>query len=109
VNVKVVLFDNGGLGLVRQQQTLFYKRQLFASEFVHRVDFCRGAEAMGIQAYDLSDDPNPQATLQRALTARGPALICASIHEDEMVYPMVPPGGANKDMIGGECHASATT
>jgi acetolactate synthase-1/2/3 large subunit len=107
VNVKIVLLDNGSLGLVRQQQTLFYRQQLFASEFAHRVDFCRVAKAMGMDAWDLSDDPDPQASLQRALALPGPALIRVAIDATEMVYPMVPPGAANKDMIGGECHVSA--
>jgi acetolactate synthase-1/2/3 large subunit len=65
------------------------------------------AKAMGMDAWDLSDDPDPQASLQRALALPGPALIRVAIDATEMVYPMVPPGAANKDMIGGECHVSA--
>lgn len=107
VNVKIVLMNNMSLGLVHQQQDLFYDKRLFASDYQARVDFCAVARGFGMTAYDLATATDPYSTLAQALTTPGPCLINAPIDIAEKVYPMVPPGAANKDMIGGETYATA--
>ena len=102
VNVKIVLLNNNSLGLVHQQQDLFYGRRLFASDYRARVDFAGLARSLGVNAHDLADDDQPLATLARAFREPGPCLIHALIDIEEKVYPMVPPGAANRDMIGHE-------
>jgi acetolactate synthase-1/2/3 large subunit len=104
VNIKIVLMNNNSLGLVHQQQDLFYGRRVFAADYRMRVDFLRLAESLGVKAYDLADATDPTAMLRQALRTRGPCLIHALIDANEKVYPMVPPGAANKDMIGHEKH-----
>lgn len=99
-NVKIVLMNNATLGLVHQQQTLFYGERLFASQFKAMPDFVRAAQALGIAAVDLDAAANPVASLHAALDQPGPCLIHASIDAEQKVYPMVPPGAANRDMIG---------
>ena len=106
VNVKVVLLNNNALGLVRQQQELFYNRRIYAADWRARTDFVRVAEGFGVPAHDLGRG-DPLETLARALAAPGPCLIHAPVRPDEKVYPMVPPGAANRDMIGGEGRAHA--
>jgi len=101
VNVKVVLMDNASLGLVFQQQTLFYGERIFASKFKGSPDFIKLAEGFGWQAVDLDTAADPRAALAAALAARGPTFIHASIEMREQVLPMVAPGASNKDMIGG--------
>ena len=100
VNLKIVLLNNSALGLVHQQQTLFYKENLFSSKFAHVPDFMAIAKGFGIGAVNLDLADDPRAALNAALTAKGPCLIHTSIDMLEKVYPMVPPGAANKDMIG---------
>lgn len=100
VNVKIVLMNNATLGLVHQQQTLFYGQRLFASEFAAMPDFVLAARALGIAAVDLDQAENPTAALADALNQPGPCLIHASIDAAQKVWPMVPPGAANRDMIG---------
>ncbi len=107
VNVKIVLMNNNSLGLVHQQQDLFYGKRIYASDYQSRVDFVRIAEGFGMKGYNLSASDDPLRTLARALRERGPCLIHVPIDVNEKVYPMVPPGAANKDMIGGEAHADA--
>jgi acetolactate synthase-1/2/3 large subunit len=107
VNIKIVLMNNNSLGLVHQQQDLFYGRRVFAADYRMRVDFLRLAESLGVRAYDLADATDPSATLRHALRNRGPCLLHALIDANEKVYPMVPPGAANKDMIGHEKRAQA--
>jgi acetolactate synthase-1/2/3 large subunit len=107
VNVKIILMNNNSLGLVHQQQELFYSGHLFASDYATQVDFMTIARGFGMPAYDLATAADPYATLARALSTQGPCLIHAPIDVQEKVYPMVPPGAANKDMIGGEVYVNA--
>ena len=102
LDLKVIVLNNNHLGLVRQQQTLFYKKNLSAVKFEQATDFPAVARAMGMSAIDLSQCEDPQQALQHALTEPGPCLINIPICETEMVFPMVAPGGANKDMIVSE-------
>lgn len=101
VNVKVVLMNNSSLGLVFQQQTMFYGERIFSSKFKGVPDFIKVAEGFGWQTLDLDKAGDPAAALSKALSSRGPMLIHASIDMNEQVLPMVAPGAANKDMIGG--------
>ncbi len=99
LDVAVVLMNNGHLGLVRQQQQLFYGRRYHASRFQTATDFVGLARSFGVRACDLEDRDDPVGQLREALSARGPVFVHAPIHEAENVLPMVPPGGANRDMI----------
>lgn len=101
LNVKVVLMNNNSLGLVFQQQSLFYGKRVFASKYQGAPDFLKIAEGFGIAGVDLDTAEDPRATLAQALRAPGPCLIHVSIDRNEFVYPMVPPGAANTQMIGG--------
>ncbi|MDL2267451.1 acetolactate synthase large subunit [Desulfovibrio sp. OttesenSCG-928-G15] len=111
VNVKIILCNNHGLGLVQQQQDMFYGGRLFASRYRADVDFTRIAEGFGIRALNLNSQKDPQAALAKALAESGPCLIEVNIRAEDKVFPMVPPGAANIDMIerfpatGGEHHA----
>ncbi len=106
VNIKIILMNNNSLGLVHQQQDLFYGQRVFESDFRQQVDFMTIARGFGMMAYDLGDSDDPAETLAHALSFEGPCLIHAPIDVNEKVYPMVPPGAANKDMIGDENPAS---
>lgn len=100
VNVKIILFNNQSLGLVHQQQSMFYGKRIMASRYERPTDFLKIAEGFGMRAVDLDPVPNPRATLAEALNTPGPCLIHATIDPNEFVYPMVPPGAANSEMIG---------
>lgn len=99
-NIKIVLMNNTVLGLVHQQQTLFYGGRLIASEFQSTPDFVALARAFGIDGVDLDREDEPGTALTAALARPGPCLIHASIDAGQKVYPMVPPGAANHEMIG---------
>lgn len=104
-DVTVILFDNCCLGLVHQQQELFFDENYFSSIFHTQVDFLKIAEGFGWRALSLAEVSSPEAALVEALKERGPCLIHVPVSRDEKVLPMVPPGAANRVMIGGECHA----
>lgn len=107
VNVKVVLLDNGHLGLVRQQQQLFYGQRYNASRFHAEPDFTAIARGFGLDACDLEIEADPIAALDASLRRPGPSLVRVPIEAATNVYPMVPPGAANRDMIDGGTHANA--
>lgn len=107
LNVKVILMNNGHLGLVRQQQELFYGGRFSAARFHAEPDFVAIARGFGMAGYDLAQAGDPIETLARALSAPGPCLINVPINHEEKVFPIVPPGAANRDMIGGETHVHA--
>ena len=100
-NVKIVLLNNRALGLVHQQQGLFYGGRSIAARFGANPSFVLLAEAFGVRAVDLDRASAPEAALRAALAAPGPCLIHASIDTEERVLPMVPPGAANLEMIEG--------
>lgn len=102
LDIKVIILNNQHLGLVRQQQSLFYDKNLSAVQFQQTVDFALAARAMGFKGIDLGASDNPLEELESALMAHGPCVINLPISETEMVFPMVAPGGANRDMIHGE-------
>ena len=101
VNLKLVLMNNRALGLVVQQQTLFYGERVFASKFKGVPDFMRIAEGFGWPTLNLDAERDPQAALRQAFATPGPCFIHASIDMQEQVLPMVAPGAANTQMIGG--------
>lgn len=100
--VKVFVFNNRGLGLVHQQQHLFFGRRYQACQFEQQVDFCALAQAFGVRSIDLSRTDDPWFAIDEELKTPGPCLIHVPVDIHNRVYPMVPPGGANRDMIGAE-------
>lgn len=104
-NVKIVLMNNQALGMVRQQQDLLYGRRFYGSDYANSVDFCRIAEGFGLRAYDLGGADDPRDVLARAFGEPGPCLIHVPIDVNNRVFPMVPPGAANTDMIQTEAYA----
>jgi acetolactate synthase-1/2/3 large subunit len=98
LDVRICVFNNGHLGLVRQQQELFYGKRYVASRFDARPDFAAIARGFGIRGCTLDITREPQA-LARALSQKGPVLLDIAIPENENVYPMVPPGKSNVEAI----------
>jgi len=100
-DMTVVLFDNAGLGLVRQQQDLFMGGRRFATDYRARVDFPTVARGFGWRVFDLEKGGDPSEFLARAMGAKGPCLVRVPVDAAAKVYPMVAPGEANTRMIGG--------
>ena len=100
LDVKIILMNNEALGLVHQQQTLFYQQNVFAATYPGTIDFLTIARGFGLATCDLNAAADPFAALQEAISRPGPCLIHVRIDTNEKVYPMVPPGAANIEMIG---------
>lgn len=100
LDVKIILMNNEALGLVHQQQSLFYKQGVFAATYPGKINFMQIAAGFGLETCDLNNEVDPQAALQEIINRPGPALIHVRIDAEEKVYPMVPPGAANTEMVG---------
>src|SRR5262249_3082254 len=113
VDVTIVLLNNARLGLVRQQQELFYGGR-HPPPTVHSgaalppppppLGFPPLAPAFGIRAIALGAADDADGALAGALAAPGPVLVNVPIAADANVYPMVPPGAPNREMIDGARH-----
>nr|WP_318383639.1 acetolactate synthase large subunit [uncultured Enterobacter sp.] len=100
LDVKIILLNNQALGLVHQQQSLFYQQGVFAATYPGTINFMQIAAGFGLHTCDLNAAADPQAALQEAISRPGPALIHVIIDAEQKVYPMVPPGAANTEMVG---------
>lgn len=100
LDVKIILMNNEALGLVHQQQSLFYKQGVFAATYPGMINFMQIAAGFGLATCDLNSETDPQGALQAIINQPGPALIHVRIDPQEKVYPMVPPGAANTEMVG---------
>jgi acetolactate synthase, large subunit (EC 2.2.1.6) len=100
LDVKIILMNNEALGLVHQQQSLFYKQGVFAATYPGMINFMQIAAGFGLATCDLNSEIDPQGALQAIINRPGPALIHVRIDPQEKVYPMVPPGAANTEMVG---------
>ncbi|OPY74616.1 MAG: Acetolactate synthase isozyme 1 large subunit [Syntrophorhabdus sp. PtaU1.Bin153] len=105
LNVTILVMNNQHLGLVRQQQELFYQGNYIASRFSSRLDFAAIGRQFGIRGVNLEDVVDPRTVIGEMLQKKGPCIIDVPIHSAENVYPMVPPGAANREMIRQVCTA----
>lgn len=96
--IKIVVLNNGYLGMVRQWQELFYDRR-YSSVKISSPDFVKLAKANGICGYKANNKEEAEAIIQKAFTTDGPVLLEFDIFEEENVYPMVPPGASNDEVI----------
>jgi len=99
LNVKIILFNNGQLGLVRQQQELFYNKNYIASSFHTSPDFPLLARTFNISGYGIDFLDSSSMTIEECMKIPGPVLINVPVTEAYNVYPMVPPGESNIVMI----------
>jgi acetolactate synthase-1/2/3 large subunit len=100
LNVKILIMNNAHLGMVRQQQELFYDGRKCASKFTRPPDLTAISRGFGVPAYDLDHFEAPLDLLKTVLNESGPCVINVPIAPEENVFPMVPPGAANREMIG---------
>lgn len=102
VALKIVLLDNSSLGLVRQWQELFFEENYSEVDLSDNPDFVAVAQAFGIEAFRISRREEVSAGIQRLLDAPGPCLAHILIDPKENVWPLVPPGKSNAEMMHGE-------
>ena len=99
--VKVMIINNGHLGMVRQWQELFFDKRYSLSVLNDNPDFAKVAEAFGITGIKVTKIDEVRPTIEKALDIDGPVIIDFIVSSEANVYPMVPLGAALNEMIGG--------
>ncbi len=97
--VKSVIINNGGHGMVRQWQRIIYKERYCASDLGASPDFVRLAEAYGCTGIRVTKPSEVVPALEKMISTPGPVVLDVWVDKHECVFPMVPAGGANVDMI----------
>jgi len=99
--VKIIIMNNGYLGMVRQWQTLFYNNRLSAVTLDAFPDAEKLASAYGFEGRTIEHPWELKDALQKAIDYNGPYLLNVKVTPDENVYPMVPAGGPISEMVFG--------
>lgn len=113
--VKIVILNNGRLGMVRQWQDMFYKKEHSASvlsqgnrprneklkpaSIDYLPDFVKLAEAHGATGMRVDKKSETASALRKAFETPGPVVVECIVSPEENVYPMVPPGASLIEMI----------
>jgi len=114
--IKVVILNNQHLGMVRQWQEMFYKKEYSASVLkqsgrakVERIkdarqpaylpDFVKMAEAHGATGLRITRKDQTRSALEKAFETNGPVVVECMVRPEENVYPMVPPGASLMEMV----------
>ncbi len=99
IPLKIVLLDNGVLGMVRQWQEVFFEQNYSEVHLYDNPDFAEVARAFNIEAFSLDKGQDVDAAIDRLLAAKTPILMHVKISASENVWPLVPPGRSNADMM----------
>ena len=97
--VKVIVMNNGYLGMVRQWQELFYNNRLCAVELSAFPNVELLAAAYGMKGRIVRTPAELRSALQEAMDEPGPYLMDVRVSQYENVYPMVPAGAAINEMV----------
>jgi acetolactate synthase-1/2/3 large subunit len=97
--VKTVIINNSGHGMVRQWQRIIYKERYCAIDLPGIPDWVKLAEAYGCVGIRVSKPSEVVPALEQMLATPAPVVLDVCVDKDECVFPMVPAGGANIDMI----------
>jgi len=99
IPLKIVLLDNSALGMVRQWQEVFFEKNYSEVNLDDNPDFAMVAKAFQIDAFTITKGDEVDAGIERLLSATGPILMHVKIDTYENVWPLVPPGRSNADMM----------
>lgn len=100
IPVKVIIFNNFYLGMVRQWQEFFFEKRYSGTVLETNPDFVKIAEAYGAAGFRITEPEQLVPVLQKAFATPGPVVVDCHVDREENVLPMVPAGGAINKMIG---------
>jgi acetolactate synthase I/II/III large subunit len=100
IPVKVLILNNGYLGMVRQWQELFWDNRYSHVDMGQTPDFVKLAEAYGATGVRLTQKDSLVDDLRAAIATEGPVVVDIRVTREENVYPMIAPGAAAREMVG---------
>lgn len=98
--IKIAIFNNKALGMVRQWQEIFYGSRFSHSKNPVQPSFVKLAEAYGIKGYEIHSEAEAHSVLDEVLNSSEPVLLDFRVDADENVYPMIAPGKGIHEMVG---------
>ncbi len=99
LNVKIIILNNKFLGMVKQWQDLFFDKRYASTSIPVQPDFVKLAECYGIKGYRAETIEEVTEVLTEVFKSKEPCIVDIAVDVEEHVYPMVPAGGANTDMV----------
>ncbi|MBR1747653.1 MAG: biosynthetic-type acetolactate synthase large subunit [Clostridia bacterium] len=99
VPVTVLILNNGVLGMVRQWQTLFFGRRYSSTVLDRKTDFVALTKAFGGKGEKVESLYSLDKAFKNAVHYKGPYVIECAVDKDELVLPMLPPGGSMDEII----------
>jgi acetolactate synthase I/II/III large subunit len=101
IPIKVIVFNNGGYGMVKQWQNLFYGGRLSAVDLGGECpDYPKLAEAMGCVGLRVDHPSEIEPAIEKALAVNDrPVVLEVVVDPEEMCFPMVPAGGSNDVIV----------
>ena len=99
IPVKFAIINNGNLGMVRQWQEFFYKKDYVATIYKNNPDFTKLAEAFNILGIRVTRKDQVKPAILEAMDYPGPVIVDFVVEEEENVYPMIPAGQTVSDMV----------
>jgi len=99
INIKIMLLNNGYLGMVRQWQEFFWNRRYSQTCIYNCVDFVKLVEAYGGVGFRVKKKEEVESTIKKALEINNLVLVDFWIDREENVYPMVAPGSSISEML----------
>jgi acetolactate synthase-1/2/3 large subunit len=100
IPIKIVIMNNGYLGMVRQWQELFWDNRYSQVDLGQWPDFLVLAQAYGATGFRFDNPQTLIEDLRTALATDGPVLVDVAVTKEESVYPMIAAGTAARDMVG---------
>lgn len=102
INIKIMLLNNGYLGMVRQWQEFFFKKRYSQTCIYNCVDFVKLVEAYGGVGFRVKKKEEVEGAIKKALEINNLVLVDFWIDREENVYPMVAPGSPISEMLESE-------
>ena len=97
--IKIIVINNGHLGMIRQIQHHFYNGRFNTTDLGKNVDFIAVARGFGIPGCRINVEEDPKAGIEAMANAEGPFLLEAVVDPENYVYPIIPPGCSNIEMM----------
>jgi acetolactate synthase I/II/III large subunit len=97
--IKIIILNNGFLGMVRQFQELFCEKRYTGTRLEHTPDFVKLAEAYGATGLRASKPEEVEPVIKQGLTTPGLVIMEFMVEKEECVYPMVPAGKPVTSML----------
>jgi acetolactate synthase-1/2/3 large subunit len=97
--IKIIVINNGHLGMIRQIQHHFYNGRFNTIDLGRKVDFVAVAKGFGIPGCRINVEEDPKAGIEAMAKSDGPFLLEAVVDPENYVYPIIPPGCSNIEMM----------